>query len=743
MRVFSPLVELFRLPAANLACNGATTVSTGVLTRFDERGCRMRTLNGVGGDVSVQFPWERCNEHLVGVVRECDAFRIQVEIIGESVVRASVEVDKVGVDASMHSGNRLAGEMHIVSLLVTMWSELVVLPHKTPDILSFPSLDASHATGLWPHQLNALQWMERLETIATASPLMYEHNLKITDTWYVDVDDECFTTQPGWREARVRGGVVGDFAGAGKTATALCHSMRMRANGEPASTLIIVPLNLVDQWLSEIGRFCPNANTIPMIVGKHARRTMRELQSADFVVTTFAFLRQSRAYSQIMEDGVQARTGLDRKWCRNRAALATYRRIAQPDDIAIVECILWNRILVDEIHEAFADARNFRLISTIPTRLAWGISATPELWSELAQQHYWLLRREKEHHPNLLHHLLHLCVYMTRRDPRDECSSICVTALNCNSTEEETHVRNAVETQSVERIVQSCTDVMITDEQESWEETRFTAEQRVRVATLTRDLEDATEMQKVCHGETSGDADMAVDATADDLSRETERSLLERCVDVERKALQRLVDTISDVSSGHSTCCVCMDAPQAVILNCTHAFCRRCIDRHRATNACCPVCREPISLVRGIARAGTKLSHIADMCSQIREPMLVFVQWKNVRRALKAILRGRDMRVYTLEGNVSQRKKALTDFQEDSQGVIVLTLEDSYSGLHLPNARHVIFSHAIVADREHVAQMEYQAIARCTRVGQTHNVCVHSFVLAGIEEDFWHSTHTG
>ena len=76
------------------------------------------------------------------------------------------------------------------------------------------------------------------------------------------------------------------------------------------------------------------------------------------------------------------------------------------------------------------------------------------------------------------------------------------------------------------------------------------------------------------------------------------------------------------------------------------------------------------------------------------------------------------------------------------QKVLLLCLEDSFAGLHLPHVRHIIFAHAIVAEKKQVERLERQAIARCVRHGQESTVGVYSFVVLDTEEEeLWHRTH--
>lgn len=206
-------------------------------------------------------------------------------------------------------------------------------------------------------------------------------------------------------------------------------------------------------------------------------------------------------------------------------------------------------------------------------------------------------------------------------------------------------------------------------------------------------------------------------------------------------------ERVSALDAGSEVCSICMDAPSSVITPCAHLFCGDCARRHLQTHAWCPTCRAPLRAgdLAAVARgAATKLAHIAALLAGLAaaDPVILFVQWKAMVRGMRAYLRGAAgaPRVLLLEGNTLRRAATLSEFTRRG-GVLLLCLEDSFAGLHLPQAKHVVFAHAIVADRERVGQLERQAIARCVRPGQTDQVRVHSFVVAeGAEERVWHDT---
>jgi SNF2 family DNA or RNA helicase len=134
------------------------------------------------------------------------------------------------------------------------------------------------------------------------------------------------------------------------------------------------------------------------------------------------------------------------------------------------------------------------------------------------------------------------------------------------------------------------------------------------------------------------------------------------------------------------------------------------------------------------------MRRIVDLVLSLSEPVLMFVQWKSMLRQTKTFLTSAGIHVLLLDGNSSQRASMLEDFL--SSGVLLLCLEDSFAGLHLPHVRNVIFAHAIVGDRAHVDRLEGQAIARCRRYGQTETVHIHSFVVTDSEEEsLWKRTH--
>merc|ERR1711904_701819 len=99
---------------------------------------------------------------------------------------------------------------------------------------------------------------------------------------------------------------------------------------------------------------------------------------------------------------------------------------------------------------------------------------------------------------------------------------------------------------------------------------------------------------------------------------------------------------------------------------------------------------------------------------------------------------------FTLKGGVSQRTRTIEAFKTTPKSVLLLSLEDSPSGMNLMNANHCLLVHPMFSDSPGEAiRFERQAIGRICRQGQTKPCFIHRFVTKGtIEEDLLRTHHS-
>lgn len=722
------------------------------------------------------------------VAHASDALVLTCDVAFDEVVELNLTVlDVDALDAALDSGT-YAAEESLVHLLRSVWRDARVKGR------AWPSAEANGDTGcaeddreapgglswkhpLREHQARTVAWMRSLEARAPLS-LPYAGNLRLTGRWFVDTEGECVTDAPSWREAQLSGGICADGMGTGKSANVLRLVFEgLRDRRPPAAgrwkyasrTLLILPLNLVAQWHKEVDRFVGGGLRVLWLV--HARDVravdMSDVCDADMVVTTFHLLR-GKGYSEVVEHALGNRV-------RSRAGLTAWARQSGRTE-PVLEAIHWGRVVVDELHQTFESPRDQRHLKLFSRDFVWGLSATPIVDCERELALYLLLARDKAHHPNLLAAIAAEGVKSHTDSP--EVLSPIVQLVHL-SAEERMHLRGCerqLPTKREERlraVVRLCSFVVDDDSpggqearEDGHESTAFDvrfrrAQQRLldslrakaeaharAVKVLERTSEEFDRELTCCckDGERSDEAMQAhfevVRAASESNARDLQRAR-DRCASAwehvnrleswNRMVTERVTDK----------CVVCGVRKCEVIAPCAHVFCTSCLGRLERV---CPQCGDsidpgdviPVGSSEGF---GTKMGTMRDTLLSFSEetPVLLFVQWKTMMRSIRAFLKGSGVRVLTLDGNTSQRASTLSDFEQG--GTLLLCLEDSFAGLHLPHARHVIFAHALVGNADRVRALERQAIARCIRPGQTHAVSIRSFVVANTdEEDLWKDT---
>lgn len=647
------------------------------------------------------------------------------------------------------------------------------------------------AYPLFAHQVASVRWMQRLEREAPL-PVRYAGNLRLTPSWYVDTEHETFTTDPSWREAELTGGICCDALGSGKTATLLRLMLTSDGHGERGGerggdhvdrasssslrsrgTLVLLNINLVSQWRAELDKFADASSlkVVSLLFGKDLRGvTLRDLYDADLVFTTFHFLRSGKAYSAMVDAALGGRP-------RSRAVLASWARQRGRVE-PIVEAVRWKRVVTDEIHQVFESARELRHLRLLTTRVLWGLTATPILDDDRAQHLYLLLAREKAHHPNLLAAVIARAVRGTPPAAALPTPQLQLVQL---TEEERLLYLHSSSSRSVEDAIKLTTAVEVSDSEQNDDaatlEEHFRVAREAELATLRAKAaghqrtveileragtELAAELRALAARCAAGDALAIAQAEATRVSaeanaeewtqavqlRDAELAKAERC----RASAAYVTERLAALRSQNDTCPICMERVSGVITRqCSHLFCGPCVRRHLQESPWCPTCRQPmtahdltgVTLGGGVGGGvGTKMQQIGALLltKQHASATILFVQWRSMVRGLRAYLRGLGVRIMLLDGNAAQRASTLAEFAKG--GTLLLCLEESFAGLHLPHAQTCVFAHAIVGDRAKVDQLERQAIARCLRHGQTGRVDVHSFVVADCaEERVWRRTH--
>jgi SNF2 family DNA or RNA helicase len=235
--------------------------------------------------------------------------------------------------------------------------------------------------------------------------------------------------------------------------------------------------------------------------------------------------------------------------------------------------------------------------------------------------------------------------------------------------------------------------------------------------------------------------------------------------DVKEK-LQKIVacDNNSDDLDETEDCIVCMDTIKKNdlgVTKCGHIFCYGCITEVIAKlGSKCPVCKTSLakndlhhiiqlqpkiqteqykSKQELINNVGTKLAHLIEFLKEKNEHAIIFSQWDDLLHKVGGVLTSSGIKNVFCKGNVWMRGKAIKEFNEnDDIKVIMLSSESAASGTNLTKAKYVILLDPVYGTYEYRRNIEWQAIGRAHRMGQTKEVEVIRFIIKStIEEEIY------
>lgn len=702
-----------------------TSVTRCVLVHVDDSLLQAHAKDLSTGSVRVVTLDARdCIDSMTEIVSKNDGIcRIEcnVEDRTSHIVGFFLCIDIPSFVYQIESGG-IRSEEQIINLSRAVWRDARIPVTTVSDELDMDVVgEAAQPCALWregtwtlyPPQKETVRWMQKLERTLPRR-IGYSGNIHVASGWYIDTECECITRDPSSREAVLKGGICGTRPGSGKTAIALRlvaesggdgRDLQSSERGEiytSSATLIVLPINLLSQWNGEIEKFMSDSVRVCRMVRSQDLRgmTLQQLCTEyDVVLTTFYFLRTCPSYVEMVDAALGGRP-------RTRASLSAWMRQKNHTE-PMLEAIMWRRIIVDEIHDTFDHARDMRILRLFSTHCLWGLTGTPVLETDQAQALYSLLEREKSHHPNLLHALIRNAVWCgTSHDAAAPLPSSSFRALQrlqlVDMTCEERMHMEVVKGVEEEIRLTSFVDHAMADVADLEEEFRRTkGNERATVMARVESLQRTIDILENTLCDLRGEEELSTEVhevAGREIEKQKNLCRLEeqRLRDIDERD-HRVRERLDALSGGGM-----QDA------------------------------------VRGI---GSKMHSMVELLtSRSYEPIILFVQWKSMMRGIRSYLSNAGLRVLALDGNGRQRETTLHEFTK--HGVLVLCMEDSFAGLHLPHARMVVFAHAIVGDMETVKRLERQAIARCVRPGQTSDVDVFSFVVSeSDEETHWRHTH--
>jgi SNF2 family DNA or RNA helicase len=140
-----------------------------------------------------------------------------------------------------------------------------------------------------------------------------------------------------------------------------------------------------------------------------------------------------------------------------------------------------------------------------------------------------------------------------------------------------------------------------------------------------------------------------------------------------------------------------------------------------------------------INKVGTKLTNLIYYLNSIQDHVIIFSQWDILLKKVGDVLTEHGIKNVFCRGNVWSRDKAIRDFSSDDNiKVIMLSSESAASGTNLTKATKVILLDPVSGSYEYRRNMEWQAVGRAYRMGQTKPVQIVRFIIKDtVEEEIY------
>ena len=730
----------------------------------------------------IHLTWSERLPYMLECIEFCTAFRIEVLIENEHVCSYIVSCN-IRTFHNQIQNNQLHGETYIISLLKNMWKQSTThnTHVETPTSLTNFENENHDNLQMWDssmilldHQKNSLAYMKDTENIIRSEKsFMYNAHIEISEKYFLDIVSEKFVTEKLLKTCRFRGAFLCDETGGGKTVTSLrlisetspTHK-RMHGNYASRATLIIVPVNLPTQWMKEMERFYTrnNASIIPLWTSSHLKQlNMNTLLSCDIVLTTLSFIKMNKTYNEILTRFIDGEVKGNIKKSR-----ALFNCISRKHDIQlpILQIINWYRIIVDEFHEI--NMKDFKILKCFSCHVMWGLTATPTLKINLKDELNdlnFMFEETDTCHPNMYKYFVN---YFIRgyADLNKTFPSNNLNLIHLSEHEKKKHTDDLNRDIGIEDTIINLSsfdsgvlygEISDIDEFIRPEETKIQNNflslcniQKIIIATTlivtAKWCVENTKLRynKACSRSIISKATKLINNEKFEINTSA-KSLISLIESTRRK--QHFMETnLKNLEANTEICPICMENYCNVIIKCGHLFCKNCITTHLINQQQCPTCRHenlPYQIYRKVHRnESTKLQAIKETISSLNEPVIIFAQWKKVLKDLKLVLIDcDDINVLVLEGNTSQRKAIIEKFSAQG-GVLLLCLNESFSGIRLPYVNNIIFAHALVGDSDHVKALEIQAIGRTINKDNTSLPHVVSFITAESEEEgLWRINH--
>lgn len=391
-------------------------------------------------------------------------------------------------------------------------------------------------------------------------------------------------------------------------------------------TLIILPINLPDQWTNEIERFYKK-DTYTLIkllsTADLKKINMDQLLNADIVLTTIHFIKSNKTYNDILS-GLTNTKGLAKKSRALFNSIARNKNIESP----LIQLVNWNRIIVDEIHEI--KDRDLRILKNLSAEVFWGLTATPNFNTADELNHLNFMNEDILWHPNILKSYVNKFMLGHKnimKNLPDNALNLVQVSENekkniDNKNEEETIILTTSFDDTVSFFIKPEERKIIQSKMKLFIERRSVIASSIIISAIWCAEQFGT--SKIC-------SKIIYKKMIDTLFNEQKQKIngLYELLQIIKQTKKRKIfmeKSLLLLESRTETCPICMDTCCSVVTKCGHIFCMKCISAHYTTKDTCPICKNE-SNITDVFRIlndneNSKLNAIKNMVDSVEDPII-------------------------------------------------------------------------------------------------------------------------
>jgi SNF2 family DNA or RNA helicase len=543
------------------------------------------------------------------------------------------------------------------------------------------------------HQKHEVGWMFSWENNARLTMLTSCVPLLDTGFYYLPGNDTELITKTSLSNSSLPAncGILASETGSGKTISiiGLLSTDIVLNTGMP--NLIVVTVNILYQWLEEFQKFCPELKIL-------------------FI------------------DDIKTWKKLDLKALANYHVVLTHRDVVCNQTFCKIQ---WCRIIFDEFHELINDAYYTQQFSKLSGCFKWGITGTlndTDLTS--TGKIFKILNFGKQFHSSYLLELTKL-FYLNaiRRNPKPVLPKL--TSNMCYITMSQMHKLIYNSENHATQTYELCSH--LTD---FWKQTTVCSEGNLIQNSINVIVKKRQqEINKLKD-------QLLVNKNADNFKNITQR------IKTFESANDYFEEIIAILKAKKYECPICMEESNnlkdLVITDCMHAYCSTCFDIfNKGGMGLCITCKAPTTLQNIVVHPmlqqnpPTKIDKIIEAVNLVvGEKIIFFTQFDNLATHICKIFDKNAITYTVLQGVPSEINISLNKFKSDKNiKVLVMSIEQSASGINITEASHVFFAHPIFGYSHLDAKRQYtQCIGRAYRYGQKKNVNVKFFITLGTIE---------